>query len=473
MSRRDLNAGLPPFALEYLASVGASTPRVVLRSFHTWLRRTGRPIMQLQPAEIANFLTPFLAAQKTPDVRTRCRRRLFSYFDWLSARKLLSFNPRSVWPEFSNGRALFELPAQALRFTKSLQPTHKPSTVSAYRTSLRQFYMWLDRQQLPIDAITRAHITGWLEWLYARKLSAGHRIQVIVAVRSYFLWLEEQADYKGPPADLLFRRGDLPKAPQYLPRPIPADIDQVLQRRLRKTNSPAKLGLFLMRRTGLRIGELRALPLHCLYSDHCGNHFLKVPLGKLNSERLVPLDKLALRALKKLRALGSTGRRGKRRTLLLQRENGTPIPFAEYRLALKQACRRLVFAEPMTTHRLRHTYATAMLAAGVSLPVLMKLLGHRHYQMTLRYVAITPETLAKAYTDAAHAIEQRYDLSSSPPAQTSDPANALTEFARYLVKHAQDNALDKTQARRLVRRLHRLNAAIQRLLRQNSRSGAR
>jgi site-specific recombinase XerD len=472
MSHRDPNAGLPPFALEYLAGVGVSAPRAALRGFHAWLRRTGRPIMRLEPAEIANFLTPFLAAQKT-QVRTRYRRRLFSYFDWLYARKLLSFNPRSVWPDFSNGRALFELPAQALRFTQLLEPTHKRSTVGAYRASLRQFYMWLDGQQLAIDVIDRPHITGWLEWLYARKLSAGHRIQVIIAVRTYFQWLEEQADYKGQPVDQLFRRGDLPKAPQYLPRPISADLDQILQRRLRKSGSPTQLALFLMRRTGLRIGELRALPLHCLYSDHCGNHFLKVPLGKLNNERLVPLDKTALRALKKLCALGSTGRRGRRRKLLLQRENGTPIPFADYRLALKQACRGLVFAEPMTTHRLRHTYATSMLAAGVSLPVLMKLLGHRHYQMTLRYVAITPETFAKAYTDAAHAIEQRYDLSSGPAAQTSDPAHALTDFARYVIKHVDDNALNKTQARVLVRRLHRLNTAIQRLLRQKSHSGAR
>jgi len=462
MPRRDPDAGLPPFALEYL--LGVRSARRVVRGFHVWLRRSGRPILQLEAAEIERFLTPFLAAQKS-HARTRCRRHFFRYLEWLHARKLLPFNPRRVWPDFSNGRSLFELPGQALQFIKTLEPTHKPSTVTAYRASLRQFHLWLDAQDLSANTLHRTHVESWLHFLHARTLSAGHRIQVILAVRAYFLWLEEQRDYVGSSADHLFRRGDLPKRPEYLPRPIPADLDHLLQRRLRKSGSIIQLGLLLMRRTGLRLGELRALPYHCVHNDQLGNTFLKVPLGKLNSERLVPLDRATIRVFKKLRSLGSTGRRGIRRTLLLQGKTGKPIPFADYRLALKQACRGLVLAEPMTSHRLRHTYATSMLAAGVSLPVLMKLLGHRHYQMTLRYAAITPETVANEYADAAQAIEQRYNLSADSKPSTSEPNRALTDFARYVLKHVEDNTLNKAQARVLVRRLHRLNAAIQRLFR--------
>ncbi len=463
MTRRDPNEGLPPFALDYLIEEPSS--RQVLRCFHAWLRRSGRPILQLEAAEIQSFMPPFLAALKPP-ARARQRRRLFRYFDWLHARKLLSVNPRRVWPDFSEGRALFELPAQARRFIETLEPTYKPSTLVSHRSSLRQFHMWLDAQGLSTEAVDRTHVVAWLQWLHARKFSAGHRVQLILAVRMYLLWLDEQPDYIGKPADYLFRRGDLPKRPEYLPRPIPADLDRVLQRRLRKSNSPIKLGLLLMRRTGLRVGELRAMPFHCVHTDHLRNHFLKVPLGKLNSERLVPLDRATVRLIGALRVRGSTGRLGKRRALLLQRNTGKPFAYSEYRLALKQACRGLVFSEPMTTHRLRHTYATAMLAAGVSLPVLMKLLGHRHYQMTLRYAAITPETIAKEYAAAAQVIEQRYDLSKTSPAATSEPSHSLTDFARYVLKHVEDNALDKAHARRLVRRLHALNAAIQQLFRR-------
>lgn len=469
MGRRDPSQGLPPFALDYLAHVPIA--RRVLRAFHEWLRRSGRPILQLESREIDAFLTPALAAQKLHS-RTRFRRRLFRYLGWLHSRKLLRFDPRCVWPEFSAGRYLFDLPPLALRFIKSLESTLKPSTVSAYRSSLCQFHMWLDSQSLTTDSVDRCHVSEWLQSLHARNLSAGHRLQVIIAARCYFHWLEEQPEFAGKPPTHLFRRGDLPKRPHYLPRPIPADLDRQLQKRLRKSRSLPELGLLLMRRTGLRIGELRMLPLHCVQTDHLGNAFLKVPVGKLNSERLVPLDRVTLRLIARLRVYGTTGKRGKRRTFLLQGASGKPIAFAQYRLALKRAARGLTFAEPLTSHRLRHTYATSMLVAGVSLPVLMKLLGHRHYQMTLRYAAITVETVSNEYADAIRAVEQRYSLSAAiPPA--SEPVHALTDFARYFLKRVEDDRLDQQHARKLIRRLHRLNAAIQRLLRDSSQRTAR
>lgn len=470
MSRRNPNDALPPFAIEYL--LGTPTARPVVRCFHAWLRQSGRPILQLEPPEIRQFLTQYFAARKPRNTGNQQSRRLFRYFDWLHARNLLRLDPKGLWPDFSAGRCLFDLPPQAERFTRSLAPTHKKSSIGAYHSGIRQFHMWLDSRALTIDSVDRCHISEWLQSLHDRKLSAGHRIQLIIAVRAYFQWREEQPQYAGSSTAHLFRRGDLPKRPQYLPRPIPPDLDRVLQRRFGKSRSLPQLGLLLMRRTGLRIGELRALPFHCVQSDHRGNSFLKVPLGKLNNERLVPLDPATLRLIQKLRIKGSTGRRGKRRSFLLESDSGKPLPYLDYRLALERACRGLAFAEPMTSHRLRHTYATSMLAAGVSLPVLMKLLGHRHYQMTLRYAAITIETVTAEYENAVQTIEQRYQI-SAPNEPSSPSASALSDLARHLMKHVEDNALDSRQARALVRRLERLKTAIQRLLRDSSSTSGR
>src|SRR5215475_9723968 len=41
-------------------------------------------------------------------------------------------------------------------------------------------------------------------------------------------------------------------------------------------------------------------------------------------------------------------------------------------------------------HRFRHTFATDMVRAGVSLPALMRLMGHANIQTTLVYVEVTP-----------------------------------------------------------------------------------
>jgi site-specific recombinase XerD len=52
-------------------------------------------------------------------------------------------------------------------------------------------------------------------------------------------------------------------------------------------------------------------------------------------------------------------------------------------------------------HRFRHTFATDMLRAGVSLPALMRLMGHAHIQTTLIYVQVTPLDVYQQYARAA------------------------------------------------------------------------
>jgi site-specific recombinase XerD len=51
-------------------------------------------------------------------------------------------------------------------------------------------------------------------------------------------------------------------------------------------------------------------------------------------------------------------------------------------------------------HRFRHTFASDMLAAGVSLPALMQLMGHANIQTTLIYVQVTPQDVYDQYARA-------------------------------------------------------------------------
>ena len=51
-------------------------------------------------------------------------------------------------------------------------------------------------------------------------------------------------------------------------------------------------------------------------------------------------------------------------------------------------------------HRFRHTFASDMIRAGISLPALMQLMGHADIQTTLRYVQITPQDVYRQYARA-------------------------------------------------------------------------
>jgi site-specific recombinase XerD len=448
---------LTPFATEFLKTNKAS--RVVVREFDRWLKASFRPIRQLDVAEIEQFLRRLAKTAEGERSRAQKRALALKYFDWLHARDLLGFDPRCAWP-----RSNFPLPPHALRFLDLLKPTHSLSTVGSYQTNLRQFHIWLHANHVSVAGIDRSHVESWLQWLHERGLAACTRVHAIQNVRAYVEWLVEESTLPPPDTELI-RGSDLPKLPKYLPRPVPPDIDATLQRRLKSSGCIYQLGLLLMRRTGLRIGELIMLPYQCVRTDHRGNTLLKVPLGKLATERLVPLDPPTVRLVSRLRHGGP-----RKRGLLLVNSAGRKTHYDFYRQALRKACRGLPFAEPMTTHRLRHTYATSLLAAGMSLPSVMRLLGHTDYRMTLRYAAITDSTVFAEFAAALQHNAERYPtvIPVKEATSTPHPMKFIPDVVRHVQRCAADNALDVRVARALVQRLRRLQVDLRKFLRSSA-----
>jgi site-specific recombinase XerD len=457
MARRRTTFSLSPFATEFLQIKPAA--RIVVRQFDVWLRASCRPIRHLDAAELEQFLQRLEKLPGTERSRSQQRALALKYFDWLHARDLLRIDPRLTWP-----RSNFPLPPQAQRFLDLLKPTHSASTVGMYQTNLRQFHIWLHANGASIDRISRSHVESWLQWLHTRGLAPCTRVHAIQNLRAYLEWLDEENVLSARAPDLV-RGSDLPKLPKYLPRPVPPDIDAELQRRFRSSRCVYQRGLLLMRRTGLRVGELIMLPFQCVRVDHAGNTFLKVPLGKLATERLVPLDPKTARLVSRLRREGP-----RKRELLLVTSTGKRTRYELYRQALGKACRGLTFAEPMTTHRLRHTYATSLLAAGMSLPSVMRLLGHSDYRMTLRYAAITDSTVTAEFAAAMAHTAARYPTLATPSEVTPslDPLKMITDVVRCLQKRAADQRLDRRTTRSLAQRLRRLHADLRKFLRTSA-----
>ena len=63
--------------------------------------------------------------------------------------------------------------------------------------------------------------------------------------------------------------------------------------------------------------------------------------------------------------------------------------------------RRTTGIQKANPHRFRHTFATDMVRAGISLPALMKLMGHADIQTTLHYVQVSPQDVYLQYARAA------------------------------------------------------------------------
>ena len=65
--------------------------------------------------------------------------------------------------------------------------------------------------------------------------------------------------------------------------------------------------------------------------------------------------------------------------------------------------RRTTGVKMANPHRFRHTFASDMVRAGVSLPALMQLMGHAQIQTTMVYVQVTP---LEVYQQYARAVAQ-------------------------------------------------------------------
>ena len=58
-------------------------------------------------------------------------------------------------------------------------------------------------------------------------------------------------------------------------------------------------------------------------------------------------------------------------------------------------------------HRFRHTFGSDMVRAGVSLPALMRLMGHAHIDTTLLYIQLTPQDVFDEYTRAVERVTKK------------------------------------------------------------------
>jgi site-specific recombinase XerD len=287
------------------------------------------------------------------------------------------------------------------------------------------------------------------------------------------------------PPDLI-RRQDFPPRDHYVPRPLPFDEDQRLQQQLRLTDTLESNALRLLRATGIRIGECIALPLDCLQSVNEQQVALHVPLGKLHSERLVPVDEETRRIvarLVELRALPpAIGRRGRVPTpvpepqaFLLPRYR--PSYWAKIlRDSLVETARAAGCTGRVNPHRLRHSFATEMVRLGVSLPALMQMLGHRDIRMTMRYVEVVQLDLQREFHRARqnpvvlHSIPQ-LPLPSSTTPEPVDLATVRHAIAatRHLLQLLQPQLEAKGQRklRRLTQRLLNIDHELDHLSPQN------
>jgi Phage integrase family len=227
----------------------------------------------------------------------------------------------------------------------------------------------------------------------------------------------------GPPADLPLRPP--PAAPTIAALPARRRRQGTARRARASSYRLAADALLLARAVGLRIGELLDLELDCVHEIPGHGAWLKVPLGKLDRERMVPLDDETVALVDRIAATRTPGRplqhpRTHRPTQFLFTHHGRRLSHTAVRKELARSAAAAGIGH-VTPHRLRHTYATALVNAGVSLQALMALLGHVSAEMSLRYAHLFDSTVRAEYERALTLAKGRIGTMPTPTGRTLIP----------------------------------------------------
>ena len=305
------------------------------------------------------------------------------------------------------------------RAIDSLSTALSPDTTCHYRGTVRNFLSHLGAAHPEVNSLNQLrrepHLLGWMSRLRSQSppLVIASYINRLIALRAVFTelaWTQQL-----PQLAHLIRREDIPHHPQRLPRPLTAEQDQLLQQEFVDRNDLGGNIFLLIRHTGMRIGECGDLPFACLRSTGPDQSAIHVPLGKLKTERMVPVDSFVVALIQRLRFFRSLdplppdGR-------LLARPSSKEALVRQLRNYLHQVCHSLGLSTRIVPHQFRHTYATEMLRAGVSFPALMKLLGHTSPEMTMLYVEV-------ALVD----LQREFQLARSKPRHLApQPTTSLT-----------------------------------------------
>lgn len=317
--------------------------------------------------------------------------------------------------------------------------TCKEGTVSSLATRLTGFATYvtgIDATLTP-DRLDRCtHIEPWMTSLTTTRsttsaaiITRADQARRILAVSNFLSDITEWGWPTAPARKLLYR-SDIPRLPQPLPRFLTPDADRRLQQALE--DSPNRLAadaLLLQRACGLRIGELLDLELDVVIDIPTAGSWLKIPLGKLDTERMVPIDPDILTLLDRITTTRTPGRpiphpRTGRPADFLFTAHGRRLGQNQLRRELDRAATTAGIGH-VSPHQLRHTYATALVNAGVSLQALMAILGHSSAEMSLRYGRLFDTTIRAEYERALDLAKQHIATLPAPDTP-SKPTNNTT-----------------------------------------------
>lgn len=280
-------------------------------------------------------------------------------------------------------------------------------TLTAYSRDLEEFVEYLGSyygtHAWSWQGMDRLAIRGFLGYLTKKKLNKRSIARALSTVRSFYKYLHRNEQVDANPA----RAVASPRLDKYLPGYLDrSQIENLFkvaatragEGKFTDVRNAAILELFYS--TGMRLSELRGISRNDL--DLLAQQ-VKVR-GKGKKERIIPLGDHAALALRNYESkrdelLRTTGTGADRIAFFLS-NRGKRMSVRAIQNAMSTFLDLIDEGEGLSTHSLRHTFATHLLDAGADLRAVQELLGHSSISTTQIYTHTSVDRLKQVYQKA-------------------------------------------------------------------------
>ena len=276
----------------------------------------------------------------------------------------------------------------------ALEAGHAANTIESYLRDLRRFVAWADAHGASDPAtVTRKLLREFVFALKDLGLSAATIRRQVSAIRTYYRFLLGDGTVDHDPSDRL----EMPRRGRKLPDVLSVPEVESLLAAPRADEPLAwrdRALLELGYGAGLRASELCGLRVsQLLLSDG-----LVRVVGKGSKERLVPIGRQVLGPLSiYLRQVRPTLDKGKSDDRVLLNARGQPLSRVGAWGIVKRRAREAGIRKRVSTHTLRHSFATHLLEGGADLRAVQEMLGHADLSTTQIYTHVDREYLRSVH----------------------------------------------------------------------------
>lgn len=289
------------------------------------------------------------------------------------------------------------------------------NTLLAYGRDLSAFKNFLESRKCDFEQADKAMIEAYMIDCEAEGLATATRARRLSAVKQLYRFAFEEGWRADNPALRISGPGKTKSLPKTLSE---ADVRALLDAAQKQGRSEIDRVrnaclMELLYATGMRVSELVTLPV----SAARGDPRMLLVAGKGGKERMVPLSTPARAALTRWLAArdaaeeAARARTGAKPSRFLFPSTGKDGHLTRHRfhgLIKEIAVSAGISPATVTPHRLRHAFATHLLANGADLRAIQTLLGHADVSTTEIYTHVLEERL-KDLVLTHHPLAERDD----------------------------------------------------------------